>query len=165
MTHPFEEPPGKREALERLLHHGDVLLQLDPRVDGVQVPAGFTDQPLLVLRIGLDMPVPIPDLEIDAGGVSATLSFNRQPHACRIPWDAVFGMVSESGQALVWAEDVPYEVVERLAQRLATSGPLSVALPEPLRSPRLVALDGGRLGAAPEPDDHSQGPPPLRLVD
>lgn len=45
-----------------------------------------------VLSYGLDMPVPIPDLEITDAGISATLSFSRSPRKTFVPWDAVVGV-------------------------------------------------------------------------
>jgi stringent starvation protein B len=85
-------------------------IHLDPRADSVQVPAWFKKQPQLVLQVGLNMAVPIPDLHVDEQGLSCTLSFNRSPFFCMIPWRAVFALVGEKGQAMVWAEDVPAEV-------------------------------------------------------
>jgi hypothetical protein len=45
-----------------------------------------------VLSYGLDMPVPISDLEISDAGISATLSFSRLPHKTFVPWEAVVGL-------------------------------------------------------------------------
>jgi hypothetical protein len=42
-----------------------------------------------VLSYGLDMPVPIPDLEVTDSGISATLSFSREPFKTFVPWEAV----------------------------------------------------------------------------
>lgn len=47
------------------------------------------------LEYGLDMPVPITDLEITDKGVKATLSFNREPQLTFVPWDAVAGFTFE----------------------------------------------------------------------
>jgi len=158
----------KREAMDSLMTQGDVLLQLDPRVEGVSVPASYRDQALLVLRIGLDMPIPIPDLELDDDGITATLSFDRTPHAVVIPWEAVFGMVTEHGQGLLWTSDVPLEILDQMLLANADEPPEpdepsdTGAAPE---RPRLVALDGGlRGGEYPRPPDRRDGPPTLRVV-
>lgn len=160
---------SKREALESLLSHGDVLLQLDPRADGVVVPPDLSGQPLLVLRIGLDMPVPIPDLDISDQLVQATLSFNREPYHVKVPWHAVFGMVSEGGQGLLWTGDVPTEVMEQMLELSRHDGdPTADAPRDPTAdAPRLVALDGGRSqDAADEPPPPRSGGdgPSLKLV-
>src|SRR5580700_10958607 len=107
MSHPL--PPKKDVALA-LLEKSKVLVHLDPRSEGVIVPINFRKQPQLVLEIGLNMPVPIPDLRLDEEGMSCTLSFSRQPFYCVVPWPSVFAMVGDDGRGMVWPEDVPAEV-------------------------------------------------------
>jgi stringent starvation protein B len=168
-----DEQLSKREALESLLKQGDVLLQLDPRVAGVGVPTEYVEQPLLVLRIGFEMPVPIPDLEINDTGIQATLSFRQTPHAVEVPWRAIFGMVSEHGQGLLWTGDVPREVLQQMLEAAPgdNAPPASddVGPQGPCSRPGLKVLDGGRSEtraptdkSAPEPP--LGGPPHLRII-
>ena len=107
---PTARLPPKKDVALALLEQASMYIHLDPRADSVQVPAWFKKQPQLVLQVGLNMAVPIPDLHVDETGLSCTLSFNRSPFFCMIPWPAVFALVGENGQAMVWAEDVPAEV-------------------------------------------------------
>ncbi|MFO0618018.1 MAG: hypothetical protein U0414_35835 [Polyangiaceae bacterium] len=100
--------PKKKDVLEALLADSNVFLHLDPRRDGVVVPRWFQNQPELTLQVGLNMPVPIRDLEIDENGVSCTLSFSRSPFWCSLPWSAIFAIVSEPDRrGGIWPEDVP----------------------------------------------------------
>jgi stringent starvation protein B len=122
---PTARLPPKKDVALALLEQASMYIHLDPRADTVQVPAWFKKQPQLVLQVGLNMAVPIPDLHVDEQGLSCTLSFNRAPFFCMIPWRAVFALVGEKGQAMVWAEDVPAEVA---AQAQAQKAP-----PEPSR--------------------------------
>lgn len=120
-----EELPEKRHVARELLVKGSVMVHLDPRRDGVAVPLWLRKQPQLVLQIGLDLPVPIPNLLVDDAGVEATLSFNRTPFFCRVPWDAVFALVGEDGQGLVWPDSFPTEIrheVEREAGKRPAPG-------------------------------------------
>ena len=55
--------------------------------------------------------------------MSCTLSFNRTPFFCMIPWPAVFALVGENGQAMVWAEDVPAEVAAQAQAQKAPEKP------------------------------------------
>ena len=117
--------PEKRLVARELLVKGSVMVHLDPRNPDASVPPYLAKQPQLVLQIGLDLPVPIPDLLVDDFGVQATLSFNRTPHPCRIPWAAVFALVGEDGQGLVWPESFPTEIrheVEREAGQRPAPG-------------------------------------------
>ncbi|HEY4105117.1 MAG TPA: hypothetical protein VGM44_14565, partial [Polyangiaceae bacterium] len=121
---PTARLPPKKEVALALLEQASMFIHLDPRAEGAQVPPWFKKQPQLVLQIGLNMAVPIPDLHLDDNALSCTLSFNRSPFFCLIPWTAVFALVSEKGQAMVWAEDVPAEVAAQAqAQKPAPERP------------------------------------------
>jgi stringent starvation protein B len=102
--------PPKKEVALALLERSSVHVHLDPRASGVVVPAWFKKQPQLVLQVGLNMPVPIPDLRVDDDGLSCTLSFNRSPFYCVVPWSTVYAMVGDDGRGMVWPDDVPPEV-------------------------------------------------------
>ena len=74
--------PPKKEVALALLERSNVDVYLDPRAKGVVVPPQFRKEPRLILKIGLNMPVPIPDLRLDDDSMSCTLSFNRSPFYC-----------------------------------------------------------------------------------
>ena len=57
--------PPKKEVALALLERSNVDVYLDPRAKGVVVPPQFRKEPRLILKIGLNMPVPIPDLRLD----------------------------------------------------------------------------------------------------
>ncbi len=123
-----------------LLAKSGVFVYLDPRREGVVVPAGFKKQPELMLQIGLNMAVAIRDLEVDDDGITCTLSFNRSPFWCRMPWHSVFALVSdEDRRGAVWAEDAPRESKMSKAPQI-----------EPPR-PRLRAVGPDERAPAPEP--------------
>lgn len=106
-------------------------MHLDPRVDGVVVPRWLAKQPQLVLQVGLDMPVPITDLRVDDEGVFGTLSFNRSPFSCVIPWDAVFALADEHGRAMVWPESMPDELRAEVERELGLRPPVGLrAVPD-----------------------------------
>jgi stringent starvation protein B len=120
---PTARLPPKKDVALALLEQASMYIHLDPRAEAVQVPAWFKKQPQLVLQVGLNMAVPIPDLHVDEQGLSCTLSFNRAPFFCMIPWPAVFALVGENGQAMVWAEDVPAEVAAQAQAQKAPEKP------------------------------------------
>jgi stringent starvation protein B len=125
-------PPPKKEVALALLERGSVHVHLDPRASGVVVPAWFKRQPQLVLQVGLNMPVPIPDLRVDEDGMSCTLSFNRSPFFCIVPWSSVYAMVGDDGRGMVWPEDVPPEVAMQGRAR-ATGAEQAAKKPSPER--------------------------------
>lgn len=106
--------PPKKEVALALLEGDSLFVHLDPRKEGVLVPRSLGKQPQLVLQIGLHLAIRIPDLEIDEDGVSCTLSFNRSPFWCRMPWSAIYALVGPDGRGMLWPEDVPPEVAAQM---------------------------------------------------
>jgi hypothetical protein len=106
--------PPKKEVALALLERSNVDVYLDPRAKGVVVPPQFRKEPRLILKIGLNMPVPIPDLRLDDESMSCTLSFNRAKFYCVVPWLSVFAMVGDDGRGMVWPDDVPQELAVRV---------------------------------------------------
>lgn len=111
---PNDALPNKREVMLALLAETSVFVHLDPRSPSVRVPPWFKNQPQLVLQIGLNMAVQIPDLDVNDQGIDCTLSFSRRPFPCSIPWSAVFGLVGDNGPGLVWPDDVPAEIAAQV---------------------------------------------------
>lgn len=158
--------PSKKEVMLALLQGPSVFVHLDPRVENVLVPDRLRDQPQLVLQIGRHMAVSIPDLEVSDDEVTCTLSFNRVPSWCRLPWTAIYALVSEEGPGMVWPEYVPPEVAvqmqaaARQPQRRAKPKLTRVPEPEdaartPRQGPGIARSDAGptQEAAAPKPAD------------
>src|SRR5215468_1773320 len=110
------EMPAKRSTMEKLLRDGPVLVHLDPRRPGVDVPAQHRAEPRLVLRFGFGLTPPIADLAVEEHALSGTLTFRGVPHRCIVPWTSVFAVVGEDGRGLVWGEDVPVEISHEYAR-------------------------------------------------
>lgn len=165
--------PNKKDVARALLLQGTVFVHLDPRLPSVVVPGWLTDRPQLVLQIGLDMPIPIPDLRVDDAGVYGTLSFSRQAVTCSVPWEAVFAMVGDDGRGMVWPGSVPAEIaveIEREARRGKNGkglGPRAAPSLEPSSEhrPALEVVEGDK--AAVSRSSNGRGarrPSYLRLV-
>jgi hypothetical protein len=168
--------PPKREVIEALLAQGAAFVHLDPRGDDVMVPDWLKRQPQLVLQIGLSMPVPIRDLRIDAEGVYGTLSFNRAPFTCLVPWHAVFALVGDDGRGMVWPDNMPPEIaqeIEREAQRAGRATPEGAPAAKPAQHKPSKREPSARARRAPErqaaqaaaPAVDAQAPVGLRLIE
>jgi stringent starvation protein B len=133
--------PNKKDVMLALLEQSGVFVHLDPRIQGVVVPDGFRRQPELVLQFGLNMAVPIKDLDVDDEAVSGTLSFARRPFWVKVPWSAIYALVSdEDHRGMVWPEDAPRE------SKLSQGAPRATEKPRP----KLRAV--GPDEPAPEPE-------------
>ncbi len=153
---PTQPLPPKKEVALALLERSSIYVHLDPRPEAVAVPNWFKKQPQLVLQVGLNMPVPIPDLRVDDDGMSCTLSFNRAPFFCVVPWSSVFAMVGEDGRGMVWPDDVPAEVARQAQVRPVESAPrkdppAARPLPGREREPKAVGGAAAASGDAPKP--------------
>jgi len=104
------ERPSKQDAFLALLREGWTSLHLDARRPGVIVPAHLRGEAHLVLQYGHDLPISIPDLEVDDYGVRATLSFSRTPQLTVVPWSAVYVVACDDGRGVLYQEDVPEDV-------------------------------------------------------
>jgi stringent starvation protein B len=140
---PTQPLPPKKDVALALLERSSVYVHLDPRQPAVVVPPWFKKQAQLVLQVGLNMQVPIPDLRLDDDGLSCTLSFNRDPFFCVVPWASVFAMVGDDGRGMVWPDDVPAEVARQAHVR-------AVEAPAPKETPK-VAVAAVAREAKPEP--------------
>lgn len=154
----------KRKTFEALLEQGIAALHLDPRRAGVQVPPWLRDQAVLVLnysyRYGID------DFQWDDEAVCASLSFARQPHFCRVPWSAVFGVTDEGRhQGRVWEHDVPTDlhIPQAAGPRGAAAEPVAAVETSPpsgrTRAP-LQVIEGGASAKVLDADTPPSEPPP-----
>ncbi len=160
---PRQLPPKKEVALA-LLEGSSLFVHLDPRRPGVSVPKWFTGQAQLVLQVGLNMAIPIPDLKVDDFGVSCTLSFNRAGFWCRLPWSAIYALVGEDGRGMVWPDDVPHEVAAQMAkQQQSPQG--GKAAPGKKARGKLAVVESEEDVARREANEKSKPTPIRRLVD
>lgn len=147
---------SKKEVTSALLRAGNVFVHLDPRKLGVVLPPSLRSKPQVVLQIGWDMPVPIPDLRLDEEGIYGTLSFRGTPFTCFLPWRTVFAVVCEDAKGITWKEDMPAEVSEEI-ERDARKNVVDIkskakAEPKPARQ------------VTPQPAKKASKPSHLRLV-
>jgi len=135
----------KRKQFLAYMERGVVMIHLDPRVNGVDVPPHFRGD--AVLRLNIAYGFNLPALTMGDDGIYAILSFNRQDYACTIPWHAIFGMTlpHDDQEGVIWPEAVPPELAS-LAQAAADApAPDEVTQEAPEAAP-FVVLDGGQEG-------------------
>ena len=140
--------PPKEDVARALLLRGSVFVHLDPRASGVMLPKHLKQQPQVMLQVGLDLPIPIPDLRLDSAGIYGTLSFNRSPFSCAIPWTAVFALAGEEGRGMIWESSMPGELTEEVEREMGQRPPAG-----------LRVVDGGAKSEPPppmEPDERAE---------
>ena len=109
------ESTSKREAFEDFMERGVTALHFDARQLTVRVPGHLRDRPWLVLNYSYRYR--LKDLEINARGVQASLSFGGVPHPCWVPWSAVFAISDdERSRWALFPDDAPEEFHEQLLE-------------------------------------------------
>lgn len=92
---------AKCEVFEVMIEEGMVMVTLDPRMEGVEVPQQF--QGSSELHLNFSHMFHIDDFDYDQEGVRASLSFQGTRYFCDIPWSSVSRLYShESGQQAVF---------------------------------------------------------------
>ena len=157
-------PLNKQNEMLRLLDEGQVMVHLDPRREGVQVPGYLAEDP--VLRLNIAYGFNLPSLEVDEEGLYAVLSFGGRDFGCWLPWHCVFALTlpDRDHQGSLWPEDMPEEMDPLFSgiRHLKTEHEGVVSIKRPT-SPGLSVIDGGAKPAAVEPaplvrDDEAEPP-------
>ncbi len=130
------ETETKKSVLSELLEQGMVLVTLDARVPGVDVPKHLRDDAQLRLNLSYRFGLP---MDLDDWGVVATLTFAGTPYTCRMPWTSIYLLVSHvTGRPILFPADVPPEFFP------AGDGPELTSLAGPARAraarPRLQVI-------------------------
>ena len=99
----------KRIAIETELQKGKLLIHLDPRKEGVEVPEDLKEQPVLGLHFSHHFP--FANTEVGPLALSANLSFGGIRFACVIPYEAVFCLTQTTSREQTWfSESLPKEL-------------------------------------------------------
>ncbi|MBN1961893.1 MAG: hypothetical protein JW841_13185 [Deltaproteobacteria bacterium] len=110
---------SKKTVLNELLAQGMVLVTLDARSDGVDVPQHLRGDAQLRLNLSYRFGLP---MQLDDVGVNATLTFSGTPYPCRLPWSAIYLLVSHvSGRPILFPADVPSEFANGIINRKTPS--------------------------------------------
>ena len=112
---PAHDPAAseKYAVFSRFAEKGKVMVTLDARRPGVSVPSRFAEE----AQLNLDFSVRfgLADFAFDARGVRASLSFQRQPFFCDVPWSAVYALFSHvDNERMTWARSLPREILDQL---------------------------------------------------
>lgn len=136
----------KRELLETLLEKGMVLVAVNGRFPGVDLPEHLRGDPQVNLNLSYRFGWP---MEVGEWGVRATLTFGGKPYDCALPWQAIFLAVSHvSQERYLFPADVPDEL-------LPGSPVAKEAKEEPPAErprPRFAVVEGG----AEQPEDEGE---------
>lgn len=148
----------KQELVEKLLGQGMILVALDGRADGVDLPAHLRSDPQVRLNLSHRFGLP---METGPWGIHATLHFGGVPYDCKLPWGAIFLVFCHgSKEQYLFPLDLPDDLLgaveaEGEEDPEAEAAPAQEApAPAPAR-PRFSVVQGG--APAPPADDEPAG--------
>lgn len=145
----------KRARLLGMLDAGKVMVYVDPRVAGVDLPLQFSGQVAVPLNLSHQFGLEV--FEIGPLAVRASLSFGGERHLCVLPYRSMFGLYGHAdGTRVLFRDALPPEVA--LVEAGEETEDSEVPTPE---------ADGPDAAAEPEGDEPKAGgkPPFLRLVE
>lgn len=108
---------AKKHIAWGLYEAGRLEVFFDPQAEGVIIPEHLKAWPQVKFDYGEGLPIPIPDLDMDDAGISATLSFNMSPFKTFLPWKAIYFMTTSTEHAggnAVWPDDVPKHLTKQI---------------------------------------------------
>lgn len=116
----------KSFALACLTRSNSIFVHFDGTNKQTYIPSHIRNKDMVILQLGYNLQVPIPDLEFTDDGISATLSFSGKPHWCFMPWEAVFAIVMENGKGMTWDDHPALKKVLAKAEAEAKAGVVSL---------------------------------------
>jgi hypothetical protein len=110
----------KVELFENWMQGDHVLVHLDSRADGVEVPAHLNGNHALTLKMSYHFQA---ETTHDETAITSYLRFNNSYEKCLIPWTAIWGLTNAKSENQIWPEDLPKEMLIELARnKLAEVG-------------------------------------------
>jgi stringent starvation protein B len=151
---PTEAERTKRTALLELLSEGMVMLHLDTRSPGVDVPEHLRGTEALALNLSHAFRLDL--FEVGPYEIVANLSFGDLRYRCVLPWKSIFSMTQHAtGERRVYVEDFPPELLASIKRE---AGPEKQEAPVDAEASIDLAEDRSDSPAS------DAGTPHLRLV-
>jgi hypothetical protein len=133
MTTDLESQENQRTVIERLLEAEQVLVHINPRFSGTDLPAHLAENRSVTLRLSRFFRGA---LFTDADGISAELLFGSSYFTCVLPWGAIWGASSMEGDEYIWSDAAPEQILELyLAEKARSSSKPAMTPPPPPATP------------------------------
>ena len=121
----------KLKVLDRFLQEPYALVQVSTSLEGVEIPVNLKDEPIITLSLSRNFKGA---LELLSDRIEADLLFGDNYYRCILPYGAILGAMSESGEQVSWrddSEDVVANQNEAAEQPVLLEAPFDVEQEEP----------------------------------
>ena len=109
----------KKGIIEEALNYGRVLITVDTRMEGVDVPQKHMDQDRVPFSISYKYPYG--ELELGDTEITTQLSFNKKLYPCRFPYDAIKGIFDVQGNVHAFGPAGEYLMFQRQVVPIETA--------------------------------------------
>ena len=103
----------KIECFELWMRGDHVMVHLDARAEGVEVPQMHAANPSLALQLSYAFRG---ETTHDDSEIRSFLKFHGEYFECILPWSAIWGISSAEQDSRIWPQDMPKELLVRMAQ-------------------------------------------------
>ena len=115
-----ERSKEKRLCFEEWMKGDHVLVHVNTRLQGVEVPLAHQGNPALTLKLSYHFRGETTHNNLL---IESYLKFDGQYQKCLLPWESIWGMTSSESENRIWPQDVPKELYVQMAKdRLAEAG-------------------------------------------
>ena len=124
----------KYDAVNRFLEGEYVLVHVDPRQPGVDLPPFLMAGPSVTLKLSRLFRGA---MAVEKENISAELLFSGRYFTCTFPFTALWGITNERGENLIWPDSTPQEVLGEImaAETKAPQSKDAEAQPVPTKLP------------------------------
>lgn len=110
-----QAPPQKKNLIESMLNNGLVMIVVDARKKGVELPADLLQDSRVALNLSWKFRA---YMELKEESIHALLRFSGKEFLCVIPWNAIW-MVKQNKDGIVFPESLPdQELLSVKAEKL-----------------------------------------------
>jgi stringent starvation protein B len=144
----------KMNVIIKYLEDDYILVHLDARKEGVDIPDHLLGNPTVTLKLSYGFKG---GMQVTEERVWAALTFGGRFRDCFIPMPAIWGATTSSGANTIWPEDAPPEIVAQIIEELKPKE--SSAKP----APNLTATTNSNPSSPKPPKPKRNGPKPNHL--
>ena len=131
----------KQKRFAEWMKGDHVMLHLDARREGVQLPEHLMNNPSVTLKLSYNFQG---STTIDDRQITSYLRFGGVYHECVIPWSAVWGITASTDENQIWPEDLSRELLLQLAtNRIKEIGGRLLGRKEKSEPETQTAIDAG----------------------
>lgn len=103
----------KIACFEEWMKGDHVMVHLDSRREGVSVPPMHEGNPSLTLQLSYAFRG---ETTHDHQEIHSFLKFQGEYFECILPWQSIWGFTSAEGESKLWPQDMPKELIVKMAQ-------------------------------------------------